>query len=689
MVETGYRPANGTCPPDGDKRSEQVNETRYITVSAATVERHERAEAQARARRARYESRARRGASHGKQAGTHHESSRFVFWDGEGPRDAGYALFGNSDGWELCQPWLPTVQCLDYILDHKMENPGTINTSFGFNYDVSMILRELSWRHFSALHKYAETVWREYELQHVPHKWFRVKRGGVTATIYDIRSFFAGDFLSSLRQFGIGDEATLNRIEEGKKNRDRFVWADIPGIRRYWQSELGTGVELSGKLRTMFADAGYTPRSWHGPGALARAALGRHKVYDAMAVCPLEVRVAAQHAFAGGRFELFLAGHANREVYSADINSAYPYYAMLLPNLSRGKWRRTRRFESGKFGVYHIVYNAKPDAYRAYPLFRRMASGEVAWPHRTEGWYWSPEAELVANDPDAKFREGWVFDEDDVNDRPFAWLAEYYYRRKRLKDAGNPAEYTFKLIINSVYGQLAQRTGWDRKHRRAPRSHQIEYAGFITSACRAAVYRVALESGRNLVSIDTDGVSSLAAFHGLNAGNQFGEWEITRYRDGIFWQSGIYSLKTDDGWVKARTRGIPKGSYTHEELLTCLAANEPLRLSKNVFVSYGLALGGRRDELNTWVKEPHEFAMGGAGKRIHFPGACRTMCDGMHRLGMVTPLYGPDGDPMSLAHNLPWLEEPDDLKITMDDLMMFDADHLDFEEEWVREYANV
>ena len=666
-----------------------VNETRFISLPAAIVEKHERAEALARARRARYEARARRGTSHGKGGGTHHAPSRFVFWDGEGPRDAGYALFGNSDGWEICQPWLTTVQCLDYILDHKLENSGTISTSFGFNYDVSMILRELSWRHFSALHKFSETVWREYELQHIPHKWFRVKRGGVTATIYDIRSFFAGDFPSALKQFGVGDEATLARIEEGKKNRDSFRWSDIPGIRQYWQNELSTGVELSERLRTMFNDAGYTLRSWHGPGALARAALGRHNVYDAMCVTPVEVRMAAQHAFAGGRFELFRAGHARQEIYSADINSAYPYYAMDLPNLSCGKWRRTRKFEPGKFAVYHIAYNAKPDAYRAYPLFRRMASGEVAWPHRTEGWYWSPEAALVADDPDAKFREGWVFDEDDETDKPFAWLAEYYYRRRRLKDNGNPAEYTFKLVINSVYGQLAQRTGWDRKTRRAPRSHQLEWAGYITSACRASVYALGRKHGDQLVSIDTDGVSSLSAFHNLDSGNQFGEWELTRYADGIFWQSGIYTLKTEEGWVKARTRGIPKGSYTHEELLQCLAENRPLELSKKVFVGYGLAVNGRRDELNTWVSEPHSFAMGGAGKRIHFPGACRTMCDNMHRLAMVTPLYGPDGDAMSLAHNLPWLAEPDDLRITMDDLMLFDADHLDPDEEWVREYANV
>src|SRR5229473_4738599 len=53
----------------------------------------------------------------------HHEDRRFVGWDGEGPRDAGYALFGNSDGDELCIPFLETKECLGLVLDHKRDNP--------------------------------------------------------------------------------------------------------------------------------------------------------------------------------------------------------------------------------------------------------------------------------------------------------------------------------------------------------------------------------------------------------------------------------------------------------------------------------------------------------------------------------------------------------------------------------------
>jgi hypothetical protein len=609
------------------------------------------------------------------------ESRPFIMWDGEGPQDAGYALFGNSEGYEICHPFLSTKECLELIIECEQENPDAIHIGYGFNYDVSMILKDLPWRQLTALHHFNRTIWRDWEIEHIPHKWFKVKHGEVTCTIYDIRSFFAGGYLDALQDFGVGTERERERIAHGKASRETFQWSEIKEIREYWKLELKLGPVLAGKLRKVFADAGYVPRSWHGPGALARMALKRHKVYDAMAVTPKKVQEAARYAFAGGRFELFKAGHVQGKVYNADIRSAYPFFATKLPNLSKGKWKHVRRFDSEhRFGVYHCRYSGHPESWQPNPLFRRMDSGSVAWPYRTEGWFWAPEAELVKE----SIVEGWVFVEDNPNDRPFEWLNEYYLRRQRLKGMGNAAEYTFKLIINSVYGQLAQRAGWDRKRRQPPKSHQLEWAGYITSGCRARVYRLARECGDKIVSIDTDGVASLAPFAHLDSGNRLGDWELTEYDDGIFWQSGIYSLKTGDSWVKAKTRGIPKGSYTAEQLLECLRLGRPLSLSKKVFVTYGLADDGRRHEHNTWKLEPHEFVMGGDGKRVHFPRACKTECDGsLHRLGMPQFVYGPDGSAWSKPHSLPWLEPPDDNRKLMDDLTLFDANHLDVDDLWV------
>jgi hypothetical protein len=276
----------------------------------------------------------------------------------------------------------------------------------------------------------------------------------------------------------------------------------------------------------------------------------------------------------------------------------------------------------------------------------------------------------VANDPDAEFLEAHIFDEDNVKDRPFEWIKEYYRRRMLLKKTGSPAQLTFKLIINSAYGIVAQRQGWDREKKTPPPTHQLEWAGWITSACRAAVYRVARELGTNLISIDTDGITSLRPFTGLTESDNLGDWEMSKYDDGVFWQSGIYALKHPlectckiqpcpkaGKWSggQMKTRGIARGKYKAEDLIERCTTLEPLKSTRRVFIGYAQALQGRREELNTWIDIPGIYVFGGGSKRGHIAAcsnACRQLSPGMHAL---TEQVKFGGIPESEPHPLPWI----------------------------------
>src|SRR5215475_1838257 len=630
----------------------------------------------------------------------------FIMWDGESPSDTGYSLFGNSKGMAICHPQLGTEECLQLIYDTEVEYPDAIHIGFGFNLDVSCILKDLPRRQLTAIHNTGNTVWGDWQIQHIPHKWFRVKRGRITAKIYDIRSFCPGAYVPSLAAFGVGTAGELRKLAAEKARRSEFLWEDIDDIAEYWRLELALGPALGDAIRDRLGRASYVPRSWHGPGSEARMAFQRHCVYDAMTRCPAEVRTAARYAFIGGRFNQFLIGWMRRDVYEADLRSAYPYFATKLPNLKRGKWRRGCRYESDKFAVYHIRYEAKPDATGLYPLPKRMPNHTgVTWPHRVEGWYWAPEAELVKDDPDATFVEALIFDEDDPTDRPFAFLADYFAHRKAADKRGDPIGYTFKIIINAIYGQLAQRAGWDRKKKQPPKTHQLEWAGFITSGCRAAVYKVAKACGDDLVSINTDSVQALCPLADkVDEGPALGQWEVKEYSDGVMWQAGIYFLRDDlgydpalgYGWNKARTRGIPKGSYTPEDLIAAMGNGEPLRMTKHNFIPYTLADNGRWEDLNTWADEDCTYRFGGNGFRRHGHATtgklsgrwCRTHCKGgtIHRTGLLSITNGPGTDPWSHPHYLPWVDGPDPVIDEMDDLLAWDIDDMDAASEWMLEY---
>jgi hypothetical protein len=600
-------------------------------------------------------------------------------------------------------------------MECELEHPDAIHISFGFNLDVSYILKDLPHRCLTRLHWWGKTVWGDWEIEHIPHKWFTVKRGQVKARIYDVHTFFPGNYVSALVKFNVGSKEDLSIITSGKAQRPDFMWADIEEIREYWRIECKLGPLLAEAVREALDRASYIPRSWHGPGAVARMALKRHCIYDAMAKCPKKVQEAAKYAFAGGRFELVLAGHIPGPLWEADINSAYPFYAIMLPNLAKGKWRIGKDYEPGKFAVYHIRYDAPYDPIGLYPLFRRYDDGLVAWVNEVEGWYWAPEAELVKDDPNATFVEALYFDEIDINDRPFAFLGEYFRRRKEADARGDILGYPYKIIINAIYGQLAQRAGWDKRKKLPPKSHQLEWAGFITSACRAEVYKAALACGDKLISINTDSVQALCPIP-VPEGKLLGQWKVEKYSEAIVWQSGIYFLREEldydlalgYGWIKAKTRGIPKGTYTAEDLRECVRTMEPLKLTKHNFYGYGMADNGSWDRFNSWVDEPHDFYLGGTGKRTHgIKGGiltkawCKKYCTGdTHRLQLKPadrPFkdYDPDNpmrkglprDTMSVAHWLPWLDGPNSAKQVAADIEIWDLELLDKDEEWVLDYA--
>jgi hypothetical protein len=623
-------------------------------------------------------------------------SRPFIFWDGEGPQDTAYSLFGNSAGYSICYPTLSSVDCINLMLESARDNPQAINISFGFNYDVSMILKDMPIRAHRVLALFGKTRWGNWKIEHIPHKWFKIYDyvSKTAIKIFDIRSFFDGTYVDSLKAFHIGTPEQIAFLTTEKARRGEFLWSEIAEIKTYWLVELELGPMLANALRESLDRAGYLPDSWHGPGALARMALKRHGVYDAMTECPGDVQRAARMAYAGGRFDQYIIGEVKQRVYEADINSAYPYFATFLPNLRRGKWRYGCQFEPGKYALYHIRYHYRGDdsPVRIHPLFHRDANHMVRFPYRVEGWYWSPEAEMVKDNPHAEILESLVFDEDDPTDRPFAWLADYYRRRKLLDKSGDIAGYGYKKLINAIYGQLAQRAGWDRNKRKPPKSHQLEWAGFMTSACRAAVYKAAIACGDNLISINTDSVQALCPLDDIvPTGKALGEWGTEEYASGLFWQAGIYSLQSDMGydaeldygWNKARTRGISKGQYSTDQLREAIHTGKPIMLVRKMFITYSLALMGQWERRNTWNSETSDYGFGGGpgSKRQHRlkhrdQTKCTKWCDGlaegMHRTVALPNMRDPVADLHNLSHPhyLPWIDGPSELKDQIDGYMI-------------------
>lgn len=627
------------------------------------------------------------------------ESRPFIGWDGEGynayrvnqwgeiEAQHRYMLFGASTGHYVQSINLSTLECLSLMMHVRQQNPSGIHVGFSFDYDVNMILKDLPSRYMAMLTDTGKVKWKGYTIKHVPHKQFQVTRDGMTITIYDVFGFFHTSYLKALDKFNIGSRAVLDRIKRGKNARGSFTWADIENVRPYMFDELSLLPPLMNEIRSACYDAGFYITQWHGPGALAAFALRKNGIHGWHGKnVPRGVQIARRLAYAGGRFQDWKCGYYDHPVYTADINSAYAYACSNLPRLDNGHWRRfdvkniRKASDIPRFALFYIRYDAREMAERArtdgipFPLFHRDSRGNLTWPPAVENWYWSPEAKIVAGDKYAEFIEGWEYVSDGTY--PFRDLVYgAYARRLQLQHTDNYAEKAYKWFLASIYGQFAQRVGWDRNRRSAPRSHCLEWAGYITSFCRAWVYMAAVPVARQggLISIDTDGVTSTVPFdpgnlpHGI--GEELGQWKLDNYSGILHWQNGIYWLRSEDGeWKDPKTRGIPRGSVgfsraygslTRDMVGRMVSTKCAISLSRTRFIGYRQSISGKWENWRKWTTESVSVQFGGNGKGRHVPymcACCRGVSPAYPNARMHTIIHLWPQKTESHPHMLPWLK---------------------------------
>lgn len=604
----------------------------------------------------------------------------FIGWDGEGWTEhpgtpcecaiAGnsgcphhYCLFGASTGDYVQAKSLNTKDCLDLITQIGQENPDAIHIAFAFEYDVNMILKNLGERHLRILKENGSVKWRTYRIEHMPKKWFQVTRywpdeSKTVTRIQDIFTFFASSFVSALRDWSVGTDDEITSIEQGKAGRSTFSLDELDQfIKPYWRKELDLLVKLGDTLRTRLDSVGLRPGSWHGPGALGATVFNKYKTRQHMnQELTREIVEASAYAFTGGRIQPFKAGVYEGPVYYADINSAYPYAMSRLPSLANGTWEYTRNRQKilqfvGRLAlveIYFDFYRSKMDNPEyVYPVFRRFRDGRVEYPKRAWGTYHLPEAQILFNLKETQphlfryfnIKGAWLYHDD--GSYPFAWVVEMYRQRAAWKAEGNPAQLALKLVLNSLYGKLAQRVGGTDG---PPSWHQLEWAGLITATTRRMLYDAAMSCGDGIISMNTDGIFSLTEPTVLTngAGDELGQWETGTYDGIISLQSGIYWLKKGKTWMQPKTRGIPRSSLDVNSAMNALISQENLQAQHTTFTGYRAVLlpSRMRNGWRTWETKSKEFRFGDGSKMFHMQNSplCKA-CSGTPRLGWHEALH--------------------------------------------------
>lgn len=641
-----------------------------------------------------------------------------------------YVLFGNSKGRKITSTdnrGLTTFDIIDFAVDCKLDYPAAINVGFGFNYDFNMFLTSLNVPQCKELWKNSGLRFRNqhtgtwYGIRFAAGKWVSLTRyhedwhpknnpnARDSIRFQDIFGFFQSRFTDAVIEM-LGCTYTtkfcgekcegkcipgMDKVIAGKKHRGGAGYCpeckssvcpfdDIEYVKEYWDTEVRLMAEVAERFRKSLYKVGLNVTSWYGGGALGSYLHKTHNTKRYMKAARMPVQTAAQYAYAGGRFELFKIGRANQTIYSKDIRSAYPDAIRRLPCLAHGEWRYVKGEPESiaEFGMYHVEFDGVPRTMRGDPfpymsnmgpVFYRDEHHDVSFPMIAKGWYHSPEVSNLVSPywgyrDKVRILEGWEFIPG-CDEEPFAWVPEMYERRRELKDAGRPEQYGLKIGINSVYGKMAQRVGYNAKTKRIPPYHQLEWAGWVTSYVRGKLF-ICLKSipAKDIIAIETDGVYTLSPIPDEVApvSKELGDFEADTYDEAIYLQSGMAYLRKGDKWT-AKRRGLDADTFKLEQVVEftqkCHGGDTwpEYTGSETRFMTLGAALANPytfNDNHRVWKTNPEKkIAIGRSGKRVHAPNcrACRrgeSAYDALH--DTVVHSLASLGK-MSTKHHIPWL----------------------------------
>ena len=400
-------------------------------------------------------------------------------------------------------------------------------------------------------------------------KWRRI-------VVRDTGRAFAGGLESVIESWNPDLSGSQREaIARGKAARaTHFVGWTPADLAEYSEAECVAHARVCRKLVDAIKDGAHVamrPSQLAGSGSVAAAALkhyGAPRRTDAHedVVCdPL-----AQMTYFGGMIEAPVVGLLSEDVGGADINSAYPSKMINIPCMraGHGAWVRSRgSAPAGEIGHVQVTWDVSRSSTSTPPFIVRRKSGAVAQPLiGRRVWATLAEAQMAMKwfPGDVVAHQAYVWEPSCTCEPPLGFLAGLYDYRLSVKSSmellepGSPeweelscVEQAVKLIINSIYGKLAQ-----SKNGLGPYTN-LHFASYVTGATRAQVREKTWEiesAGGTVVYQHTDSV--LHVKHAvIDEGKGLGKWGAEKpSKQFLIIQPGLALSLT--GFGKKASRGV-------------------------------------------------------------------------------------------------------------------------------------
>jgi len=281
--------------------------------------------------------------------------------------------------------------------------------------------------------------------------------------------------------------------------------------------------------------------------------------------------------------DCFHAGHIEtmsmgsfKNIYNADINSAYPYAMSQLPS-TEGIYLRNRNYEPDAiYSYFKIIIDYHNDF--SSPLWFMKGANNYHATGLFNTWITKPEYEfLTVSDFKPIIEKAYHLKETSQTIKPFENLInDLYERRMQAKRENDPIEKVIKVILNSMYGVtintvLKYEESEDdtdiwivnayneiinyQKTFKATNMYNPLFATQITALTRMKIFNDFKKYFKDINAISTDGIYLKKKPRTIKVSEGLGNYSLDKINKYILLGSGRYfSLDKDDKVENSHSR---------------------------------------------------------------------------------------------------------------------------------------
>jgi len=438
----------------------------------------------------------------------------------------------------------------------------TTNFFWNLEYDFQAIISYLSEKYLEELYYFKKVKYKDWEIRYIPRKYFRISKNRAGAAFYDLFQYYKMSL----------NNAAVRYLKKHKIDLKYDIFKDWREIQKqkskiidYCLHDAKLCQQLGEFISQMFKKAGIGFTRPLSPAKLSMRYF--------LATCDIpkfqnrRIQQYALWSYHGGRFEVLQRGYFDN-AYLYDLNSAYPAEIANLLDVRLGYWVRTNKLlDDSYYGFFKVKVSCgnkwiSPLAFEKKQL--------VVFP-RTQNittYITLNELKTIVDKGIGKVKildsYQWIPSE---RKQVFPNIPDLYRKRLYLKQAGDPLDLVFKVVLNSLYGKFielqrrlipvktgefaenlvhvmkGEKAGVYKRIWVAGQLYFPIYASIITSNVRLKIFSAFWKADCAAVAGFTDSIFTTEKI--FKSSDKLGEWSFVDSGEFIVVGTGLYTFKGD------------------------------------------------------------------------------------------------------------------------------------------------